>query len=162
ARAEYRERLQAHLRAHADQLSADVRERIELNPLRAFDSDHPGTQTVMASAPLLLDALSPEDAQPFPQGRALLGGAGVASEIDPSVVRGLDYYTRTVFEFTSGALGAQSAVGGGGRYDGLVEQLGGAHTPAIGFAAGVERILLGAEPAPARALLTDLFVAWEP
>jgi histidyl-tRNA synthetase len=147
ARHEYRERLQAHLRANEASLSEDVRSRIELNPLRAFDSDHPGTREVMRSAPLLRDHLSAEDAEHFTQVRELLDAAGVAYELDPTLVRGLDYYTRTVFEFTSGALGAQSGVGGGGRYDGLVERLGGPATPGIGWAAGVERIMLaGASP----------------
>src|SRR6202034_4025643 len=125
---------QAHLRAHEGSLSEEVRGRIELNPLRAFDSDHEGTRRVMASAPRLLDHL--------------------------------DYYTRTVFEFTSDALGAQSGVGGGGRYDGLVEKIKGAaagssgpSTPGIGWAAGVERILLAGEPAPVAASPLDLFVA---
>jgi histidyl-tRNA synthetase len=162
ARQEYRERLQAHLRAHAEQLSEEVRERIELNPLRAFDSDHPGTRAAMASAPRLLDFLSAQDGEHFAEVRARLDAAGVAYEIDPTLVRGLDYYTRTVFEFTSDQLGAQSGVGGGGRYDGLVQQLGGPETPGIGWAAGIERILLaGAPPHPAPAPV-DLFVAYEP
>ncbi|HEY5389911.1 MAG TPA: histidine--tRNA ligase, partial [Solirubrobacteraceae bacterium] len=124
-RVEYRERLQAHLREHENNLSEDVRSRIELNPLRAFDSDHPGTREVMQSAPRLLDQLSADDAEHFAEVRALLYEASVAYEIDSTLVRGLDYYTRTVFEFTSDALGAQSGVGGGGRYDGLIELLGG-------------------------------------
>jgi histidyl-tRNA synthetase len=162
ARREYREQLQAHLRAHAERLSEEVRGRIELNPLRAFDSEHPGTRAAMESAPLLLDFLSPEDGEHFAEVRARLEAAGVAYEIDPTLVRGLDYYTRTVFEFTSEELGAQSGVGGGGRYDGLVEQLGGPATPGIGWAAGIERILLaGAPPHPAP-VPVDLFVAFEP
>ena len=128
-RAAYRERLQAHLRAHAGELSEDVRSRIDLNPLRAFDSDHPGTRRVTAAAPRLLDELAGDDAEHFAAVRALLDAADVPYEIDPTLVRGLDYYTRTVFEFTSDALGAQSGVGGGGRYDGLVEELGGPPTP---------------------------------
>ena len=103
---------------------------------------------VMASAPRLLDHLDDDDREHFAEVRALLDDAGVAYEVDPTLVRGLDYYTRTVFEFTSDALGAQSGVGGGGRYDGLVEQLGGPPTPGMGWAAGIERILLAA-PAPA-------------
>ncbi|MGO9488167.1 MAG: histidine--tRNA ligase, partial [Solirubrobacteraceae bacterium] len=117
SRSEYRERLQAHLRAHASQLSPDVRARIELNPLRAFDTEHPGTREVMRTAPLLLDHLSNEDLEHFGEVRALLDSAGLLYEIDPTLVRGLDYYTRTLFEFTSEALGAQSGVAGGGRYD---------------------------------------------
>jgi histidyl-tRNA synthetase len=159
ARTAYRARLQEHLRASADQLSADVRERIELNPLRAFDSDHPGTRAVMATAPLLLDELDAEDAEHFAQVRALLDAAGVKYEIDPTLVRGLDYYTRTVFEFTSDALGAQSGVGGGGRYDGLVQELGGPSTPGFGWAAGIERIMLaGGRPVSASESV-ELFLA---
>ncbi|HSZ06291.1 MAG TPA: histidine--tRNA ligase [Solirubrobacteraceae bacterium] len=148
SRREYRERLQAHLRANEQSLSEDVRSRIELNPLRAFDSDHPGTQSVMRSAPRLLEHLSAQDAEHFAHVRELLDVAGVVYEVDATLVRGLDYYTRTVFEFTSDALGAQSGVGGGGRYDGLVEQLGGPPTPGMGWAAGIERIMLAAENGP--------------
>ena len=158
-RSEYRELLQGHLRAREDELSAEVRARIELNPLRAFDSDHPGTRRVMADAPLLLDHLDGEDLDHFAQVRALLDAAGVAYEIDPTLVRGLDYYTRTLFEFTSEALGAQSGVAGGGRYDRLVEQLGGPATPGMGWAAGVERMLLAGEPSPAAPEQVELYVA---
>jgi histidyl-tRNA synthetase len=163
ARQEYREQLQRHLRANADSLSEDVRERIELNPLRAFDSEHPGTRRVMETAPLLLrDFLSAQDAEHFAEVRACLDAAGVAYELDPTLVRGLDYYTRTVFEFTSRELGAQSGVGGGGRYDSLVGQLGGPETPGIGWAAGIERILLAGAPQPGAPASVDLFVAYEP
>jgi histidyl-tRNA synthetase len=158
-RAEYRELLIAHLRAHEDQLSEDVRARIDLNPLRAFDADHPGTQRVMESAPLLLDHLAPEDAEHFAEVRARLDAAGISYEIDPTLVRGIDYYTRTLFEFTSDALGAQSGVGGGGRYDGLAEALGLAPTPGIGWAAGVERLLLAGEHRPEPEPVCDLYVA---
>jgi histidyl-tRNA synthetase len=145
SRGEYRERLQAHLRANEAQLSADVRSRIELNPLRAFDSEHAGTREVMRSAPLLLEQLDAADAEHFAQVRRMLDVAGVVYEVDPTLVRGLDYYTRTVFEFTSDALGAQSGVGGGGRYDGLIERLGGQATPGMGWAAGIERMILAGE-----------------
>jgi histidyl-tRNA synthetase len=161
ARAAYREDLTAHLRANADRLSDDVRARIDLNPLRAFDSDHPGTREVMTSAPLLLERLDADDAEHFAAVRALLDGAGLDYEIDPTLVRGLDYYTRTVFEFTSDALGAQSGVAGGGRYDGLVEMLGGPPTPGVGWAAGVERMLLAARELPVAPPPVDLFVAFE-
>jgi len=161
ARSEYRDRLKAHLRAHEDSLSEEVRARIELNPLRAFDSDHEGTRRVMASAPRLLEHLSEEDAEHFAQVRELLDVANVAYQVDSTLVRGLDYYTRTVFEFTSDALGAQSGVGGGGRYDGLVEQLGGHPTPGVGWAAGVERIMLAGELQAPAAGQVELFVAFE-
>ncbi len=161
ARAEYRERLRAHLRSNEAQLAEEVRERIDLNPLRAFDSEHPGTRTVMASAPHLLDHLNPEDRAHFAEVRALLDEAGVSYEIDPTLVRGLDYYTRTVFELTSEKLGAQSGVGGGGRYDGLVAELGGPPTPGMGWAAGIERILLaGQAPTPGTTAI-DLYIAFE-
>jgi len=159
SRAAYRELLQAHLRGHEDELSTEVRERIELNPLRAFDSDHPGTRAVMASAPRLMDHLDAADAEHFAAVRAMLDAVELPYEIDGSLVRGLDYYHRTVFEFTSDALGAQSGVGGGGRYDGLAEQLGGAHTPGMGWAAGVERMLLAAEERPVPEPICDLFIA---
>jgi histidyl-tRNA synthetase len=158
-RAAYREQLIAHLRAHEDRLSAEVRDRIDLNPLRAFDADHAGTREVMATAPQLMDQLDPEDAAHFAEVRARLDAAGIAYDLDPTLVRGLDYYTRTVFEFTSGALGAQSAVGGGGRYDALAEQLGGRPTPGFGWAAGIERILMSAESRPEPVAVCDLFVA---
>jgi histidyl-tRNA synthetase len=145
ARAVYLDKLRGYLREHEGQLSEDVQDRIDANPLRAFDADHPGTQAVMANAPRLLDNLSPDDAEHFAEVRALLDGAGVSYDVDPTLVRGLDYYTRTVFEFESSQLGAQRGVGGGGRYDGLVEQLGGPATPGVGWAAGVERILLASE-----------------
>ncbi|MCW3000117.1 MAG: histidyl-tRNA synthetase [Solirubrobacterales bacterium] len=160
-RAVYREKLIAYLRANETRVSAEVRERIDLNPLRAFDADDAGTREVMASAPLLLDELDAEDAEHFAQVRARLDAAGVGYDVDPTLVRGLDYYTRTVFEFTSASLGAQSALGGGGRYDGLAEQLGGPATPGVGWAAGVERILLSGEPGPRRRAICDLYVIGE-
>jgi histidyl-tRNA synthetase len=161
SRSEYRERLQAYLRANEASLSEDVRGRIELNPLRAFDSDHEGTRAVMAGAPRLLEHLSVQDTEHFAHVRELLDVSGVAYELDTTLVRGLDYYTRTVFEFTSDALGAQSGVGGGGRYDGLVERLGGPPTPGMGWAAGVERIMLAGGAQPAAPAPVELFVALE-
>jgi histidyl-tRNA synthetase len=147
-RAAYLEELRGHLRSRESELSEEVRERLDLNPLRAFDADHPGTQAVMGDAPRLLDRLGSEDLEHFAEVRALLDDAGLEYEVDTTLVRGLDYYTRTVFEFVSPALGgAQSTLAGGGRYDLLVEQLGGPHTPAIGWAAGIERILLVAQDA---------------
>jgi len=158
-RASYRERLQSHLRAREAELSEEVRDRIELNPLRAFDSEHEGTRAVMAEAPRLLDELDAEDAAHFAEVRALLEEASVVYDLDSTLVRGLDYYTRTVFEFTSDALGAQSGVGGGGRYDGLIELLGGAPTPGIGWAAGVERMLMAGDEQHVAASPVDLFLA---
>jgi histidyl-tRNA synthetase len=158
ARREYLDELRAHLRKNEKQLSHDVRERIDLNPLRAFDADDEGTREVMASAPLLVERLSGEDAEHFAEVRALLDASGIDYAIDGTLVRGLDYYTRTIFTFDCDVLGAQSELGGGGRYDGLIEQLGGPATPAVGWACGIERILLAldeAVEAPGR----DAFVA---
>jgi histidyl-tRNA synthetase len=142
ARRSYLEDLKAHLHAHEAELSSDVRERIDINPLRAFDSDDEGTRSVMENAPTLVDRLEGEDAAHFKAVRAYLDISGVGYTLDPTLVRGLDYYTRTIFSFVCGRLGAQSELGGGGRYDGLIEQLGGPPTPAVGWAVGVERILL--------------------
>jgi histidyl-tRNA synthetase len=157
-RREYLDELKAYLHAHEAELSDDVRARIHLNPLRAFDADHLGTRAVMEKAPRLLDRLAPDDAEHFARVREFLDDAGVAYEIDPTLVRGLDYYTRTVFEFESSELGAQSGVGGGGRYDLLIEQLGGDPTPGVGWAAGIERMVLASReespPVP-----VDVFVA---
>ena len=141
----YSHELREYLRARADELSEDVRARLDANPLRAFDSDHPGTQAVVKDAPRLLDRIDGDDAEHFAEVRSLLDAAEVEYEVDGTLVRGLDYYTRTVFEFTSDALGAQSGVGGGGRYDLLIEQLGGPATPGIGWAAGIERIVLASQ-----------------
>ena len=156
----YSDELREHLRGREDQLSDDVRERLDRNPLRAFDSDHPGTRAAVADAPRLVDRLAAEDSQHFAEVRALLDDAALDYELDGTLVRGLDYYTRTVFEFTSDALGAQSGVGGGGRYDRLVERLGGPATPGVGWAAGIERILL-ASRAPAPPAPAIVFVALE-
>ena len=157
-RAAYLEELTTYLRAREGELSEDVRERLDQNPLRAFDADHPGTRAVMEAAPRLLDRLDPADADHFAAVRDLLDRAGVQYDVDSTLVRGLDYYTRTVFEFESQRLGAQAALGGGGRYDRLVEELGGPATPGVGWAAGIERILLAAEDAR-DARVADVFVA---
>jgi histidyl-tRNA synthetase len=157
-RADYIDELREYLRAREGELSDEVRGRLEQNPLRAFDADHPGTQAVMTEAPRLVDRLTAEDAEHFTEVRGLLDAAGLPYEIDATLVRGLDYYTRTVFEFVSERLGAQAALGGGGRYDGLVEELGGPPTPGIGWAAGIERILLAAGAAE-QDYGIDVFVA---
>ncbi|MFN8163088.1 MAG: histidine--tRNA ligase [Solirubrobacterales bacterium] len=158
SRRAYLEELKAHLHAHEGELSGDVRERIDINPLRAFDSDHEGTRGVMASAPTIVEGLAGEDAEHFAEVRALLDAAGISYVVDATLVRGLDYYTRTIFSFVCNALGAQSEIGGGGRYDGLIEQLGGPATPAVGWAAGIERILLALDEEDEQAG-RDAFVA---
>ena len=157
-RAAYREELQAFLRAHEDRLPKEVSARIDANPLRAFDSAD--AAEVMREAPKLLDRLAPEDAEHFAAVRTLLDAADIPYDVDPTLVRGLDYYTRTVFEFESSELGAQSGVGGGGRYDRLVEMIGGPATPGCGFAAGVERILLASDRPPVAPPPVDLYVSF--
>jgi histidyl-tRNA synthetase len=159
ARAEYRHELVEYLRAHQDAISADVRDRIDANPLRAFDAKDHQTIATMQGAPKLLDHLQSEDAEHFAAVRSLLDEAGVAYRIDPTLVRGLDYYTRTVFEFKSAVLGSQSTIGAGGRYDGLIKQLGGPDTPGCGWAAGMERFLLASGELPVTPMLVDLYVA---
>jgi histidyl-tRNA synthetase len=154
----YLDELKTYLRSHADQLSDDVRNRIDLNPLRAFDADDASTKEVMRDAPLLLDALAHDDAEHFARVREFLDDAGVPYDIDATLVRGLDYYTRTVFEFESSELGAQSGIGGGGRYDLLIEQLGAQPTPGVGWAAGIERMVLASRE-ESDSLPVDVFVA---
>lgn len=158
SRVDYREELKAYLRENEGDLAKEVVERIETNPLRAFDSADPGTQAVMEHAPTMLNRLEGEDAAHFDEVRALLDQAGIAYSLDPTLVRGLDYYTRTIFEFHCDQLGAQSQLGGGGRYDRLVAGLGGPETPGVGFAAGVERILLSLAEEPPEPSC-DAFVA---
>ena len=163
SRAAYREELIAYLRANQDQLSRDVVERIDLNPLRAFDAKHESTQRVMAKAPRLIDRLPREDLDHFAQVQDLLRAADLAYTVDTTLVRGLDYYTRTLFEFQSGALdAAQNTLGGGGPYDGLAEAIGGPATPGMGWAAGVERMLMASTQAPPGEPPVDLYVAYEP
>jgi len=158
-REHYRQDLITYLKQNSSRLAPQVQSRIELNPLRAFDSDDQGTQEVMAAAPLLKDYISEEDSDHFRQVCELLDAIELKYVIDPTLVRGLDYYSRTVFEFTSAALGAQSGVGGGGRYDGLVHELGGQQTPAVGWASGVERLLLASSGVGDSAGGCDLYIA---
>jgi histidyl-tRNA synthetase len=161
SRAAYRDELREYLRGRESELAADVRERIDENPLRAFDSKDAGTREVMTSAPTMLERLDDADAAHLGEVRRLLDHAGVSYELDGTLVRGLDYYTRTVFEFESEVLDAQArTIGAGGRYDGLSAQLGGPDAPACGWAAGVERILLALDEQPAEPG-ADVFVAAE-
>ena len=141
ARRAYREKLVTYFRGHESRLDADSRRRLEGNPLRILDSKNPEMQDVVAGAPLLTDHLDPESQEHFDALCSALRDIGVAYQVNPRLVRGLDYYTRTVFEWTTDALGAQDAVCSGGRYDGLITQLGGEATPGIGFAMGVERVV---------------------
>lgn len=142
ARGEYRRRLLDYLEPYARDLPPEARERMTENPLRLFDSKDERVQAVMADAPKLLHALSPPAREHHERVLAALDRLDIVYEEDPILVRGLDYYTRTVFEFSCDRLGAQSGIGGGGRYDRLVEDLGGPPTPGVGFGAGVERICL--------------------
>lgn len=141
-RATYRAALVEFLNQHRDDLDEDSQRRIERNPLRVLDSKNPQTQEILGDAPELVDYLSEESAAHFNQLKALLDAAGLSYEVNPRLVRGLDYYSHTVFEWVTDALGAQGTVCAGGRYDGLVEQLGGRATPAVGFAMGMERLIL--------------------
>jgi len=156
-RARYRERLVAYLMRHQDALDEDSRRRLDGNPLRILDSKNPQLRELIAAAPLLAEDLGAESQSHFDALRAALDAIGVGYEVNPRLVRGLDYYSRTVFEWVTDALGAQDAVCSGGRYDGLIAQLGGESTPAVGFALGMERVValmlqageVPAAPAPA-------------
>jgi len=141
ARRAYREILVAYFRRHESSLDADSRRRLQGNPLRILDSKNPQMAEVIAAAPLLTDHLDEPSREHFAALSAVLDGIGIAYRVNPRLVRGLDYYSRTVFEWITDALGAQDAVCSGGRYDGLIAQLGGEATPAIGFALGIERVV---------------------
>ncbi len=140
-RARHRADLVAYLQRHADSLDGDSRRRLHTNPLRILDSKNPALQPVVAEAPRLLDYLGAESLAHFDRLRQLLGAAGVAFTINPRLVRGLDYYNLTVYEWITDRLGAQGTICGGGRYDPLIERLGGKPAPACGFAIGVERVI---------------------
>jgi len=142
SRAAYREKLTAYFSAHVSSLDDDSKRRLTGNPLRILDSKNPDMQRIVAGAPLLLDSLDPESREHFDALCAHLRSAGIEYHVEPHLVRGLDYYTRTVFEWTTDALGSQSTVCAGGRYDGLVAQLGGIDTPGVGWAMGQERIVM--------------------
>ena len=163
-RAAYLDALRTYLSDHLADLTAQSRETLAINPLRVLDSKRPKDSDVIANAPVMVDYLTAESSAHFERVQAGLTDLGIAFEIQPRLVRGLDYYTRTTFEFAAHSLdGAQNAIGGGGRYDALVEQLGGPPTPAVGFGAGIERILLacaaevecGGEPAVADVFVVD-------
>jgi len=141
ARARYRARLVTYLESHAGELDEDARRRMHSNPLRVLDSKNPAMQALIAGAPRLADDLDEASAQTFAALQASLRAAGIDFSINPRLVRGLDYYNGTVFEWITDRLGAQGTVCAGGRYDGLVEQVGGKPAPACGFAMGVERLL---------------------
>jgi histidyl-tRNA synthetase len=139
-RARYREALAGYFRRHSADLDEDSQRRLDRNPMRILDSKNPAMQAVVAGAPLITEYLDAESAEHFATVQKLVGAAGIAFRVNPRLVRGLDYYNRTVFEWVTDQLGTQGAVCAGGRYDGLVEQLGGSATPAIGCAIGLERL----------------------
>ena len=141
ARANYRDELVRYFTGVKNRLDEDSIRRLDKNPLRILDSKNPEMQDVVAAAPVLVDFLDPESAEHFAELKRLLDAAGVAYTVNPRLVRGLDYYNRTVFEWLTDALGSQGAVCSGGRYDGLVEKVGGRATPAIGWAMGIERLV---------------------
>ncbi len=142
ARAAYRDALVTYLSAHRDALDEDSQRRLESNPLRILDSKNPDTQALLNDAPTLEAYLDDESREDFSRLRSFLDAAGLSYTVNPRLVRGLDYYNKTVFEWVTDELGAQGTVCAGGRYDGLIAQLGGKATPGVGFAMGVERLLL--------------------
>lgn len=154
----YRQALLEHFRPHVDALSGDSQRRLERNPLRILDSKDPADAPLVARAPTMIEHLCAGCRAHFDALRRYLDALGLAYTVNPRIVRGLDYYTRTVFEFVSGAIGAQGTVCGGGRYDGLVAELGGPPTPGVGFGLGLERFLMvveklaGAHEAPRRGI----------
>ena len=161
ARATYRQVLVDYLRAHPATLDEDSRRRLETNPLRILDSKNPEMQTLIAAAPSLHEYLDIESRTHFDALRQLLDAAGIAYRVNPRLVRGLDYYTRTVFEWVTAELGAQGTICAGGRYDGLVEQLGGQTTPAAGFALGIERLaeLAAVQQVPGVQVAPQVYIA---
>lgn len=142
SRAKYKEALVAYLEMHKDKLDADSQRRLSTNPLRILDSKEASTQALLDDAPVLLDYLDDDSRTHFGQLKALLDAGGVQYQVNPRLVRGLDYYGKTAFEWVTDKLGSQSTVCAGGRYDNLVEQLGGKSTPAVGFGIGLERLVL--------------------
>ena len=158
ARATYRRALVEYLSAHRDALDEDSQRRLESNPLRILDSKNEGTQALLANAPVMADYLDAESKDDFARLCELLTAAGVPFTLNNRLVRGLDYYNKTVFEWTTAALGAQGTVCGGGRYDGLVAQFGGRDTPAAGFAIGLERLVLLLQQGEIAAETVDLYV----
>ena len=160
SRRAYRETLVEYLQAHYEQLDADSRRRLQGNPLRVLDSKNPEMRALIDAAPVLTDHLDPQSQAHFQALCAGLEAIGIPFRINPRLVRGLDYYSRTVFEWITDALGAQDAVCSGGRYDGLIGQLGGEATPGIGFAMGIERLvaLMSQDGAPAPAPSADVYI----
>ena len=161
SRSDFRDALVEYLRDHFDALDEDSQRRLDSNPLRILDSKNPDTQALLDAAPSMADYLDEESRTDFNRLCTLLDAAGVAYQLNPRLVRGLDYYNKTVFEWVTDRLGAQGTVCGGGRYDGLVEQLGGKSVPGVGFAMGVERLVLllqECESLPQEISAADIYV----
>lgn len=161
SREEYKKALIEFLLKHKDKLSYDSQRRLETNPLRVLDSKDDADIAILENAPSIIDYLDQESTQHFSVVKDMLDFAGVKYQIQPKLVRGLDYYCHTVFEFQNNALGSQNSLGGGGRYNDLIEELGGKPTPAVGFAFGVERLLLALEALntlPEAQSKSDIFV----
>jgi histidyl-tRNA synthetase len=155
----HREKLIAHFEKHTAVMDEEARRRLHSNPLRLLDSKNPAMQEMIGAAPKLLDYLGEGARAHFEAVQRLLEDAGIAFTVNPRLVRGMDYYNRTVFEWVSPHVGAQSTIAGGGRYDALFEQLGGKPTPACGFAMGMERVLIAMQAAGAKAEeAVDVFV----
>jgi histidyl-tRNA synthetase len=159
----YVERLNAWLDEHDSELDADARAKRETSPLRVFDVKNPSVREALQAAPKIGESLCDECREHFARVREALDACGVRYTLEPTLVRGLDYYTRTTFEFKDEAIGAQDSICGGGRYDGLIEAIGGAPTPGIGFGAGIERLLISMEEAglEAEQPTIDVFFAFE-
>ena len=151
ARQQYRSALVSYLSPLVDQLDEDSRRRLDTNPMRILDSKNPETQRLLENAPKLPDFVDAQSIEHFNGLKGLLRGLGIPFQENPNLVRGLDYYTHTVFEWITDDLGAQGAICAGGRYDGLVERLGGRATPGVGFAIGLDRAVLLHEVAQERA-----------
>ncbi len=161
-RKKYQEALKDYFRKNIDTLCATCRDRLERNPMRILDCKSPVCKELCENAPVVIDYLCDECEEHFNEVKKHLDWAGITYTVNPHIVRGLDYYTRTVFEFVSGDIGAQSTVCGGGRYDGLIAQMGGQPTPSLGFAMGIERLMmvLEAQKAPLpEAPTCDLYIA---
>ncbi len=161
-RKKYQEALKEYFRKNIDNLCDTCKDRLERNPMRILDCKSPVCQSICENAPVVIDYLCEECENHFTQVKKHLNAADIKYTVDPHIVRGLDYYTRTVFEFVSGDIGAQSTVCGGGRYDGLISQMGGQPTPSLGFAMGIERLMMVLEAQNAelpQAPICDLYIA---
>ncbi|MDE7256562.1 MAG: histidine--tRNA ligase, partial [Clostridia bacterium] len=157
-RAEYNRALKEYFKPNLDNMCATCKDRFEKNPLRMLDCKEEGCKKYTSGAPKILDYLCPDCKEHFEKVKELLTALGVEYTVNPNIVRGLDYYSRTVFEFVSTSVGTQGTICGGGRYDGLISELGGGDVPAVGFGAGIERLLLAGINVP-EAPVPDIYIA---